>query len=312
MGPVLFFVLLYLVAVLAGAFGALLGLGGGVLLVPALTLIFRLDIRYAIGASIVSVVATSSGAAATYVKEHLADMRLGMFLEAATTTGAVIGAIIAGLLAGRLLFFIFAVILVYSALMMFRKRFLPEAPPAAPNPLALRLHLYGHYYDPATQQRVAYYVTGLPLGFGLAMVAGAVSGLLGIGGGALKVPAMDLAMRVPLKVATATSNFMIGVTAATSAGVYYARGDINPFVAAPVAMGVLSGTVIGTWLMARLRSEGLRLLFRRRHPGSRLSPWRDRMHRRTIRLGCRPARKATWRSRRWRQWSARCCATVCC
>ena len=261
MSPPLFFLLLYLTAVLAGAFGALLGLGGGVLLVPALTLAFRLDIRYAIGASIVSVVATSSGAAATYVKEHLADMRLGMFLEAATTTGAVIGAIVAGLIAGHVLFFVFAVVLVYSAGMMFRKHFLPEAPPAAPNALAQRMRMYGHYYDPATGQTVAYHVTGLPLGFGLAMIAGGVSGLLGIGGGALKVPAMDLAMRVPLKVATATSNFMIGVTAATSAGVYFARGDINPFIAAPVAMGVLSGTLVGTRLMARLRSERLRLLF---------------------------------------------------
>ncbi len=261
MPPLLFCVLLYLTAVGAGAFGALLGLGGGVVLVPALTLAFHLDIHYAIGASIVSVVATSSGAAATYIKEHLADMRLGMFLEAATTTGALLGAFIAGLITGPALFFIFALVLLYSAGMMFRKRFLPVAPPAPPNALSERLRMHGRYYDPATRQTVAYHVTGLPFGFALSMVAGGVSGLLGIGGGALKVPAMDLVMRVPLKVATATSNFMIGVTAAASAGVYFARGDINPFIAAPVAMGVLSGTMIGTRLMTRLRSEGLRLLF---------------------------------------------------
>ncbi len=195
MPPPLFFALVFLAAVFAGTVGAMLGLGGGIFIVPLLTLVFRLDIRYAIGASIVSVIATSSGAAATYVKEHLADMRLGMFLEAATTTGAVLGAIIAGFIAGRALFVIFAVV------------------------------------------------------------------LLGIGGGALKVPAMDLVMHVPLKVSTATSNFMIGVTAATSAGVYFARGDINPFVAAPVATGVLSGTMLGTRLLARMRSARLRLLF---------------------------------------------------
>jgi uncharacterized membrane protein YfcA len=261
MSPLLYFLLLYLTAVIAGSFGALLGLGGGVILVPALTLAFHLDIHYAIGASIVSVVATSSGAAATYVKEHLADMRLGMFLEAATTTGAIAGAFLAGIIAGRALFFIFALVLVYSAAMMFRKRFLPDAPAATPDPLAERMRMGGRYFDPATGRVTEYHVAGLPLGFGLSMIAGAVSGLLGIGGGALKVPAMDLVMRVPLKVATATSNFMIGVTAATSAGVYFARGDINPFIAAPVAMGVLSGTMAGTRLMTRLRSEGLRLAF---------------------------------------------------
>jgi len=259
--PLLFFLLLYLTAMVAGTFGALLGLGGGIIIVPALTLLFRLDIHYAVGASIVSVIATSSGAAATYVKERLADMRLGMFLEAATTTGALLGAFLAGFIAGRVLFLIFSLVMVYSAGMMFRKRFLPEPPPAKPDALARRLRLHGRYYDPATRQVVAYHVSGVPLGFSLSMLAGTVSGLLGIGGGALKVPAMDLIMRVPLKVSTATSNFMIGVTAATSAGVYFARGDINPFIAAPVAMGVLSGTVVGTRLMARLRSEGLRLLF---------------------------------------------------
>ncbi|MGI8550683.1 MAG: sulfite exporter TauE/SafE family protein [Dehalococcoidia bacterium] len=261
MPPIVFFLLVYLSAFFAGAFGSLLGLGGGIIIIPVLTLIFRLDIHYAIGASIVSVIATSSGAAATYVKERLADIRLAMFLEAATTTGAIIGAFVAGFLAGRVLFLVFAVVLIYSSAMMFRKRFLPEPPPAEPDALSRRLHLSGRYYDPAVGQTIAYNVTAVPLGFGLAMIAGGVSGLLGIGGGALKVPAMDLFMRVPLKVSTATSNLMIGVTAATSAGVYFVRGDINPFIAAPVAMGVLSGTLLGTRLMTRLRSEGLRLIF---------------------------------------------------
>jgi len=259
--PLLYFGFLFLAAVVAGAFGALLGLGGGIIIVPALTLLFHIDIHYAIGASIVSVIATSSGAAATYVKEHLADMRLGMFLEAATTTGAIIGAFIAVYIAGRVLFLIFGVMLIYGAVMMFRKRFMSEPPPAPPDALARRLRLSGRYYDAAIDQIIAYDVTAVPIGFSLAMVAGGVSGMLGIGGGALKVPAMDLFMRVPMKVSTATSNFMIGVTAATSAGVYFARGDIDPFIAAPVAMGVLAGTVIGTRVMQRLRSEGLRLIF---------------------------------------------------
>ena len=261
MVPLLYFFFLFLAAVVAGGFGALLGLGGGIIIVPALTILFHIDIHYAIGASIVSVIATSSGAAATYVKEHLADMRLGMFLEAATTSGAIIGAFIAVYIAGRILFMIFAVMLVYGAIMMFRKRFMSEPPPAEPDALSRRLRLSGRYYDSAIDQIVSYDVTAVPVGFGLAMVAGGVSGMLGIGGGALKVPAMDLFMRVPMKVSTATSNFMIGVTAATSAGVYFARGDIDPFVAAPVAMGVLAGTVIGTHVMQRLRSEGLRLMF---------------------------------------------------
>ena len=261
MSPTLFFALIFCAAVFAGAFGALLGLGGGVFIVPLLTLAFGLDIHYAIGASIVSVIATSSGAAATYVKERMVDMRLGMFLEAATTSGAIIGAIIAGVIAGRALFAIFAFILFYSAIMMFRKRFLGEPPAATPDTLSRKLRLSGAYYDPASGKTVSYAVTAVPFGFVLAMIAGGVSGLLGIGGGALKVPAMDLVMHVPFKISTATSNFMIGVTAATSAGVYFARGDINPFVAAPVAMGVLSGTVVGTRLQARLHSEGLRGLF---------------------------------------------------
>jgi uncharacterized membrane protein YfcA len=256
MAPLLYFLLVFFSGVFAGAFGALLGLGGGIIIIPILTLLFHLDIHYAIGASIVSVIATSSGAAATYVKGHLADIRLSMFLESATTSGAIVGAFIAGIIAGRILFLIFGVVLLYSAGMMFRKYFLKEPPPAEPDAISRRLRLFGHYYDAAIHREISYAVTGVPVGFGLAFIAGGVSGLLGIGGGSLKVPAMDLFMRVPLKVSTATSNLMIGVTAATSAGVYFVRGDINPFIAAPVAMGV-----IGTRVMARLSSESLRVLF---------------------------------------------------
>jgi uncharacterized membrane protein YfcA len=262
MPPPVYFALLYLTAVVAGTFGALLGLGGGVLLVPALTLAFGIDIRYAIGASIVSVVATSSGAAATYVKEDLTNLRLGMFLESATTTGALFGAFVAGLIGGPALFFIFALAMVYAAVMMLRRSRLPDAAAAVePDAIARALRLAGRYEDRAAGRTVVYAVTGVPVGFLVSMLAGAVSGLLGIGGGAIKVPAMDLVMHVPLKAAVATSDLMIGVTAAASAGVYFARGDIDPFVAAPVAMGVVSGTVIGTRVMTRLSGARLRLIF---------------------------------------------------
>lgn len=261
MSPLLYFAVLYLTAVVAGALGALLGLGGGVLLVPALTLAFGLDIREAIGASIVSVVATSSGAAATYVKERLTNLRLGMFLESATTTGAVVGAVAAGLIGGPALFFIFAVVMVYAAAMMFRRSRVMSESPTQPDALARRLRLSSQYDDAAEGRSIAYGVTGVPLGYALALAAGGVSGLLGIGGGVIKVPAMNLVMRVPLKVASATSDLMIGVTAATGAAIYFARGDINPFLAAPVAMGVLCGTVVGTRLMARLPSARLQVIF---------------------------------------------------
>jgi uncharacterized membrane protein YfcA len=249
------------ISVLAGVLGSLLGLGGGIIIIPALTLLFKIDIRYAIGASIVSVIATSSGAAAAYVRERMTNLRVAMVLELATSAGALTGAYLAGQLSVRWLYVIFGIVMGYSALMMFRKRpeSLFEALISAPWADYLRLH--SSYYDEAIGGEVIYRVARTRVGLGLMYIAGVVSGLLGIGSGALKVPAMDLAMRLPIKVSTATSNFMIGVTAAASAGVYFARGDIDPFVAAPVATGVLIGAVLGSRLLGRLQSATIRLVF---------------------------------------------------
>ena len=251
----------FVVAVGAGVFGALLGLGGGVILVPVLTLVLGINIHYAIGASIVSVIATSSGAAAAYLRDGVTNIRVAMSLETATTTGAIVGAFIAGFIGGPGLYIIFGVVLLYSAVAMYRRRDAELPTGVEMGPIANWLSLGSSYYDTALNRLVEYNVRGVRYGLPLMLIAGAVSGLLGIGSGVLKVPAMDLAMKLPLKVSTATSNFMIGVTAAASAGVYFIRGDINPFIAAPVAMGVLIGATIGTRLMVRTRSTMLRRVF---------------------------------------------------
>ena len=229
-------------------------------MIPALTLLLKIDIRYAIGASIVSVIATSSGAAVAYVRERLTNLRVAMVLEIGTTLGALTGSYLAGWISGRWLHMIFGLVMGYSALMMFRKRY-ELADDARSAPWADYLHLHGSYYDEALDREVAYRVVRTRIGLGLMYIAGMVSGLLGIGSGALKVPAMDLAMRLPIKVSTATSNFMIGVTAAASAGVYFMRGDIDPFVAAPVAAGVLVGATLGSRFLGRLHGRMIRFIF---------------------------------------------------
>jgi uncharacterized protein len=263
MSPDTFVAITLLGSIGAGALGALLGLGGGIIIIPMLTIGLGLDIRYAVGASIVSVIATSSGAAATYVREHLANLRVGMFLEIGTTLGAVSGAYLAGILSGQLLYLIFAVVLAYSGLVMLRTR-TEQFPPqmiTEQDALATTLRMHSSYYDHARQESVPYQVQGVLPGLGLMYVAGIVSGLLGVGGGVLKVPAMDLAMRLPIKVSSATSNFMIGVTAAASAGVYFMRGDIQAIVAAPVAIGVVLGSMLGTRLLTHLSSGTIRRIF---------------------------------------------------
>ncbi|HEX4412063.1 MAG TPA: sulfite exporter TauE/SafE family protein [Lacipirellulaceae bacterium] len=262
MTPLEFVLLVLLISVAAGVLGSLLGLGGGVIVIPALTLLFGIDIRYAIGASIVSVIATSSGAAAAYVRDGLTNLRVAMVLELATTSGALTGAYLAGLLSGRWLFIIFGVVLAYSSLMMIRKLNEPEYQESNKSaPWADYLRLHSSYFDKRTGREIYYRVTSTRIGLALMYVAGAISGLLGIGSGSLKVPAMDLAMHMPIKVSTATSNFMIGVTAAASAGVYYMRGEIDPFIAAPVAVGVLIGALGGSYLLPKLRSSTIRLVF---------------------------------------------------
>jgi uncharacterized protein len=256
-----FTVLAAAVSVAAGFLGSILGLGGGIIVIPALTLWLRIDIRYAIGASIVSVIATSSGAAASYVRERMTNIRVALVLELATTTGALTGAYLAGRLGGRWLYIIFGMVMAYSSLMMFRKRHADLTRAPRPAPWADHLRLHGSYFDERLGREVPYRVSSTRIGLALMYVAGMISGLLGIGSGALKVPAMDLAMGLPIKVSTATSNFMIGVTAAASAGVYFARGDIDPFVAAPVAVGVLLGAAVGSRSLSRFKNSTIRLVF---------------------------------------------------
>lgn len=258
--PLTFTLSLFCVSLGAGLFGSLLGLGGGIVVVPVLTLVYGIDIRYAIGASIVSVIATSSGAAAAYVRDRMTNLRLAMLLELGTTLGAISGAFLAGIIHGRWLFVVFGVVMGISALAMIR-RISEHREVVPPDRLADRLRLHGSFLDQASGQIVAYRVTHIRLGLGLMYLAGIISGLLGIGSGVLKVPAMDLAMRLPIKVSSATSNFMIGVTAAASAGVYFARGDIDPFIAAPVAAGVVLGATGGSKLLGKMNNRVLRIAF---------------------------------------------------
>jgi uncharacterized membrane protein YfcA len=250
-----------LISVVAGFLGSLLGLGGGIIITPALTLLLGIDIKYAIGASIVSVIATSSGSAIAYLRDKITNVRIGMFLEIATTTGALTGAFIAGLFSTKYLYLIFGLLLLYSAINMLKKRKQELPPQITPHPLANKLKLNGSYYDQAISEEVVYNVTGIYGGFGMMYIAGIISGLLGIGSGIFKVMAMDSFMKLPMKVSSATSNFMIGVTAAASAGIYMTRGNIDPKIAAPVALGVLAGAAIGTKVMQRLKSTTLRMIF---------------------------------------------------
>jgi uncharacterized protein len=261
MTPMVFTLLTFLISIAGGVLGSLLGLGGGIIIIPALTLLLKIDIRYAIGASIVAVIATSSGAAAAYVRERMTNLRVAMFLELATTTGALSGAYLAGHIATAWLYVIFGLVMGYSAIEMFRKSRLAPSTDVPPDKLADYLNLHGSYFDHSAKKEIPYHVTNTMLGLCLMYIAGCVSGLLGIGSGALKVPSMDLAMRLPIKVSTATSNFMIGVTGAASAGIYFSRGDINPFIAAPVAAGVLLGAFGGSYLLGRLSNQKVRLAF---------------------------------------------------
>jgi len=242
----------------AGMLGALTGLGGGMIIVPMLTLAFGVDIRYAIGASLISVIATSSGAAAAYVREGYTNIRIGMFLEVATTVGALSGALIAGLISTSAIAVIFSLVLAYSAFRSLR----PRAEHSTDDPSdrwATRLRMDGTYPTPAGMQ--PYTVHRVPAGFSLMFGAGILSGLLGIGSGAVKVLAMDQAMRLPFKVSTTTSNFMIGVTAAASAGVYLHRGYIDPVLAFPVMLGVLAGALTGARVLAGAKVPALRAIF---------------------------------------------------
>jgi uncharacterized membrane protein YfcA len=245
-------------ALLAGLVGSLTGLGGGVVLVPMLTLGLGVDIRYAIGASLVCVIATSSGAAAAFVREGFTNIRIGMFLEIATTVGALLGTVLAVYISSSVLAVIFGIVLLFSAAQSMRPR-VEHIAATEPGTLGARLRLASTY--PSGGELVSYGVTRVPAGFAMMFVAGTLSALLGIGSGVVKVLALDRAMHLPYKVSTTTSNFMIGVTAAASAGVYLHRGYIDPVLVMPVVLGVLTGATLGARVLARVRVKPLRLLF---------------------------------------------------
>lgn len=253
-----FTALIFAGSLLAGFLGALTGLGGGVVVVPLLAVIFHVDIHYAIGAALVSVIATSSGAAAAYVREGYSNIRVGMFLEMATTAGALAGAALVLYLRGSVIAVIFGIVLIYSALFSFHKDS-DSAQVQGPDRIATWLHMDGTY--PTDNGFVSYHVRGVPMGFLLMLVAGLLSGLLGIGSGAVKVLAMDKAMKLPFKVSTTTSNFMIGVTGAAGAGIYLSRGYIDPGLAMPVMLGVLAGSLIGARVLAGTEVRVLRTVF---------------------------------------------------
>ncbi|HEY3315787.1 MAG TPA: sulfite exporter TauE/SafE family protein [Bacillota bacterium] len=242
--------------IVAGTMGAMVGLGGGILVVPLLTLVFGVPIHNSIGASIVAVIATSSAAASTYVRDRLTNVRLGMTMETLTTAGAVTGGLVAGMVGKEILSGIFGTVMVLVAATMFRRK---SEGRIAPRESGDRLG--GHYYDPYAKKDVSYRVRNLPIGLATSFLAGNLSGLLGVGGGVIKVPAMTLGMGVPVKAATATSNFMIGVTAVASAFIYFSRGMIDPVITAPAAIGVFLGARFGAHIAPRIRTRSLLNIF---------------------------------------------------
>ena len=256
---VLLFTLIVLVgAFLAGLLGSLTGLGGGVIIIPLLTLGLGVDIHYAIGASIISVIATSSGSAAAYVKEGITNVRIGMFLEIATTLSAIVGVVIASYIKADYIIVIFGLILLFSAFMMLKKK-VDHSNNEKTSVLANYFKLNGSYpTEHGMKQYAVHHVVG---GFAMMFVAGTLSGLLGIGSGALKVIGMDNIMKIPFKVSTTTSNFMIGVTAAASALVYLHKGQIDPAIAMPVTIGVIVGATLGAKILLKTKTDKLKIVF---------------------------------------------------
>ena len=255
-----------IIAVLAGFLGSLVGLGGGIIITPALTILFGIDIKYAIGASIVAVIATSSGSAIAFVKDHVSNMRVGMLLEVFTTAGGIVGALMAGIFSSKLLYIFFSLILLNSFYGMLKKTGLinkgkREEDKVENDKYADKYKLNSTYYDKATGETVKYNVTNVPQGSLVMFGAGFASGLLGIGSGAFKVVALDTYMKLPIKVSTATSNFMMGVTATASALIYFFNGTINPAIAAPIALGTLIGSRTGAKVMQRLDAKYIRYIF---------------------------------------------------
>nr|WP_187323375.1 sulfite exporter TauE/SafE family protein [Companilactobacillus futsaii] len=255
--------LLLIMGVGAGVLGAILGIGGGMIITPVLTIMMGLDIKYAIGASIISVIATSSGSTIAYLKDDMLNLRVAMFLEIATTVGAIMGALLVGVFSSSFLYVLFGFFLLYSTYNMIRKLFDKKGEQVftGHDPIVEKFKLASTYYDKSEQKQVDYSMKNVPGGFIMMWAAGLASGLLGIGSGAFKVIAMDTIMKMPLKPSSATSNLMMGVTAAASATVYFFNGSIRPDIAAPLAIGVLVGATIGARLMQVLKPRVIRMIF---------------------------------------------------
>lgn len=255
--------LMLLVGVFAGIMGAILGIGGGMIVTPIVTLAMGLDIKYAIGASIVAVIATSSGSTIAFLKDDVLNLRVAMFLEIATTIGAIIGALLTGAFDPTILYVLFGSLLVFSSWNMYRKMRAGKEvlKRVHPDKWAEKLNLNSSYYDKNLKKQVDYQVENIPGGFLIMLGAGLASGMLGIGSGAFKVMAMDGAMKMPLKPSSATSNLMMGVTAAASATVYFFNGSIRPDIAVPLALGILVGSTFGSRIMQILPSKMIRIIF---------------------------------------------------
>lgn len=254
----MFALILFLISISAGFLGSLLGIGGGLIVVPALTLGFNVDIRYAIAASLISIIATSSGAAASFLQDHLTNLRVAVLLEVGTVFGAIIGFLISTYINNSSLYILFGGILIFSAIMMFRKK--GDARAEVDHPWSVKLKLAGKYPD-EFKNLISYKVASVPFGLACMFFAGAMSALLGIGSGLFKVMAMDGAMKLPMKVSSATSNFMIGVTASASAGAFFLRGDVRPEIACPVAVGIIIGATVGGRVMPRMSPGLIRKIF---------------------------------------------------
>ncbi len=264
-----YILLMFLVAIVAGLVGSMVGVGGGILVVPALTIGFGVPIEYAIGASIISTIATSSGSASAYVRDRITNLRIGMFLEIASVLGSIVG-VIGTLYFVRsglswIIFVVFGLVLFFSAYNVVQSARIERRGESTintkPDKLAERLNLRGEYQDKSLQSTISYVATRVPAGFVVIFFAGALSGLLGVGGGVLKVLGMDTIMRLPFKVSTTTSNFMIGVTATASTGILYVSGYINVILVAPVALGVVVGSLAGAKVFGRSKPASLRVLF---------------------------------------------------
>ncbi|MDR0884925.1 MAG: sulfite exporter TauE/SafE family protein [Clostridiales Family XIII bacterium] len=258
-----FIILMLATGLVAGIVGSILGLGGGLIVTPVLTLLMGIDIKYAIGASIVSVIGTSAGTSIAYLKDEILNIRLAMFLEIFTAIGAFIGAILASRVNGHVLYFFFTALYIYQSINMYQKirSKTGHTKIGHETTLSHKLKLNSTYYDKATKEHVDYQLEKVPGGAAVMFGAGIASGMMGIGSGGFKVLAMDTVMKMPLKASTATSNFMMGVTAAASASVYFFSGYINPVIAAPIAVGIVAGSTIGSRIMQHLPAKNIRIIF---------------------------------------------------